>query len=59
MVNMTLIGEPNPDFEELSILDGDTIVWVSLHAGTLVTSTWEPGNYTSGFIARELGSCVE
>lgn len=37
----------------------DTIIWVSLHAGTLVTSTWEPGNYTSGFIARELGSCVE
>ena len=59
MVNMTLIGEPNLDSEVLSILDGDTIFWVSLQAGTLATSTWEPGNYTSGFIAKDLGSCVE
>ena len=33
MVNMTLIGEPNLDSEVLSILDGDTIFWVSLQAG--------------------------
>ena len=58
MIKMTPTGKPNLDFKELKILGGDTF-WASLHIGILVTSTWEPRNYTSGFITKDLDSYVE